>query len=161
MADISVEIVELKPEMVAAATGFGENPEHQAWQKVTAWMKANGLQPSDKLRNFGFNNPNPSPGSPNYGYELWLTGVENLEPTREIAFKEMAGGTYAVAQCQGVENIGNAWRQLVEWRQASRYEHGHHQWLEELLTAPEGPPESYLFNLYLPIEEAGIRAASK
>ena len=71
MEPIEVHIVQLAPMRVASAHGFGASPETLAWDKLTTWAKERGLwQDAAPRRFFGFNNPDPSPGSPNYGYEI-------------------------------------------------------------------------------------------
>ena len=73
-------IVQLEPLRVASAHGFGEGPETLAWDKLTAWARERGLwQDGTSRRFFGFNNPDPSPGSPNYGYETWMTVGSEVE----------------------------------------------------------------------------------
>jgi hypothetical protein len=74
MSELNMRIVKLDAMRVASAQGFGENPEEQAWEKLLAWAEPQGLlADQDAVRFFGFNNPNPSPGSPNYGYDQWVT----------------------------------------------------------------------------------------
>jgi hypothetical protein len=74
MDKLDVRIVHLETMRVASAVGFGANPEEQAWNKILAFAKAKGLpEKPEETRFFGFNNPDPSPGNPNYGYEQWMT----------------------------------------------------------------------------------------
>lgn len=156
MTDLDVRIVELPPLHYVAAYGFGREPEPLAWDKLLAWMKQRGLDFTGR-RLFGFNNPSPTPGSPNYGYEEWLTmeaGRDSqhlAEAGGDIREGHFAGGLYAVARCAGVPNP-EVWGRLVQWRTASPYRPAHHQWLEELLT-PEriGQWDQVEFDLYLPI----------
>lgn len=150
MTDLEVRIVELPPLHYLAAYGFGREPEAQAWEKLLAWMKRRGLGFAGR-RTFGFNNPSPAPGSPNYGYEQWLTVEPGQEPEGDLRLGHFAGGLYAVARCAGVPNP-ELWGRLVQWRAASPYRPAHHQWLEELLT-PEhlGQWDQAQFDLYLPI----------
>jgi DNA gyrase inhibitor GyrI len=152
MADLDVRIVELAPMRVASAYGFGESPETQAWEKILAFAQKNGLG-RENARFFGFNNPNPAPGSPNYGYEQWITVDQDTKPEGDVRITEFGGGLYAVTRFKDVNNIGEVWQSLVLWREDSTYRMGHHQWLEELLTEPDVPYEEYEFDLYLPIVE--------
>lgn len=155
MSNADVRIVKLEPMRVAAALGFGTNPEPQAWQKLLAWMKGQGIDNLKAHRFFGFNNPNPSPGSPNYGYEQWITVGPDAAGDENATVKEVPGGLYAVMRCQGVPNP-QAWGELVMWRDGSAYRPANHQWLEECLT-PEMPADEslWVFDLYLPVVEAG------
>jgi DNA gyrase inhibitor GyrI len=154
MSDLEIRTVELEPMRVAFALGFGTRPEHEAWEKILGFGKSKGLlDDPETVRFFGFNNPDPSPGSPNYGYEQWIVVGKDVEPEGDVKIKEFSGGLYAVTQFKGLENIGEVWKQLVRWQEDSQYKAGHHQWLEELLTPLDVPLEEYVFNLWLPIVE--------
>ncbi len=101
MSESQVRIVKLEPIHVASLHGFGKEPENQAWMKLTAWAKPKGyLDDLQNHRIFGFNNPNPSPGSPNYGYELWMAVGADENPEGEAEIKDFAGGLYAVSRCE-------------------------------------------------------------
>jgi effector-binding domain-containing protein len=156
MSEIEVKIVQLEPMRVASAHGFGTNPEEQAWDKILAFAEAKEIAYSD-ARFFGFNNPNPSPGSPNYGYEQWMTVGPEVEAEGEITIKEIPAGQYAVTRCEGLSTIGEDWQRLVLWFEDSHYKRPANwcQCLEELLTPPGTPPEEFVFNLYLPVTEQG------
>ena len=134
--------------------GFGASPEGLAWDKMSAWLKATHLlEDGQSHRFFGFNNPNPSAGSPNYGYEVWATVDETVQAEGEISVKDFPGGLYAVTRCKGVENIFPTWQQFVRWREESRYQGANYQWLEEHFGALGGPLEELVLDLYLPIGE--------
>jgi len=152
MAELEVRIVQLEPMRLASAYGFGDSPEGQAWEKITAFAEAKGINLKE-VRFFGFNNPDPSPGSPNYGYEQWMTVGEDVEPEQDIRIIKFCGGLYGVTRFKDLSNIGRVWQELVHWREDSPYKMGHHQWLEELLTGPDVPFEEFIFDLYLPIVE--------
>jgi effector-binding domain-containing protein len=154
MSDLEVKIVQLEPMRVAVAHGFGESPEPIAWEKILAFAQVKGIDPAS-ARFFGFNNPNPSPGSPNYGYEQWMTVGPDVEAEGDIVVKEVPARRYATTQFKGLENIGRVWQELVLWFEDSPYDKPA-PWcecLEELLTPPDVPLEEYVFNLYLPIAE--------
>lgn len=156
-----IRIVELGPMRVASFHGFGAEPETKAHQKLYAWMEAHDLMENfEEQRIFGFNNPNPSAGSPNYGYELWLAVGPEVETEGEMEVKDFAGGLYAVLSCtpRSGEEIGEAWQRLVAWQTTSSYQHARHQWLEEHIwevePRTEGDPfegKKLTLNLYLPI----------
>jgi DNA gyrase inhibitor GyrI len=153
MSDLTVRIVELPPLRVASFHGFGPHPEQLAAQKLAAWAAQRGyLADPAQHRIFGFNNPNPSAGSPNYGYEFWIVVGPEVETTAEAPVLEFGGGLYAVTRCQGVENIGPTWGRLVQWLTGSRYGHAEHQWLEENLNPGfVAADEDMLLDLYAPI----------
>lgn len=154
METVDIRILSLPPLRVASALGFGSQPETIAWDKILAFVREKNLkQAVPPPRYFGFNNPDPSPGSPNYGYEQWVTVSAEQQADGEITLKDFSGGLYAVLRCQGIPNP-TIWRKLLAWLETSPYTMGNHQWLEELLSPVES--QEYLFDLYLPIAEAGV-----
>ncbi len=149
-----IRIDELEPMQVVSALGYGESPEEQAWGHIMGFAAATGLDPWDgEHRLFGFNNPDPSPGSPNYGYEQWLTVNPETAVPDPLEAKRFAGGRYAVLRLRGLEGIGEAWKELVTWVEDRGYEiaASEHACLEELLTPIDQPEETWEFDLYLGI----------
>lgn len=154
MSEIEVKIVNLEAKRMLSAYGFGAEPEGMAWEKLMAFGLEKGLIVEGKApATYGFNNPNPSEGSPNYGYEIWLPVDVGIEPEGDLRINDFKGGLYAVTTFKGLENIGEIWGKLVKWREGSKYKHATHQWLEHLKTWPDLPPEEFVFDLYLPIRE--------
>lgn len=153
MKEIEVRIVSLEPTRVASARGFGASPEPIAWRKLLEWARANGIPAEQgKTRFFGFNNPNPSAGSPNYGYEQWMTVAHDVNGNGEVQVKDFAGGLYCVTGCT-LANIGEAWQSLVTWAERSKYGEGSGECLEECLDAVPAKFPDAVFDLYLPIKE--------
>ena len=157
MNNIEVRIVKLPPMRVACVNGFGEGPEEVAFSKMQAWAAAHNLL-GKPYRLFGYNNPDPSPGSPNYGYDVWITVDEPVQEDSEARIIEFPGGLYAVTRVQVQnpwEDIPGAWQKLVKWMENSKYHHGRHQWLEEHI----GPISNvvnelpFTLDLYLPIRK--------
>ncbi|MHA2314338.1 MAG: ArsR family transcriptional regulator, partial [Candidatus Hermodarchaeia archaeon] len=71
--NLFVQVVELEPMRVASVRALSATPENDAWEKMRAWAEPQGLL--DDIDNhpvFGFNNPNPTPGQKEYGYEFWI-----------------------------------------------------------------------------------------
>ena len=154
MNNLEVKIVQLEPMRVASSLGFGGNPEELAFTQLSEYANRRGLLENGILPiTYGFNNPDPSPGSPNYGYEIWLPVSDGIEGEGDISIVEFPGGLYAVTRFQGLEKIGDVWRQLVMWQERSEYGHGRHQWLEKLLNSSENDVEKLIFELYLPISK--------
>jgi DNA gyrase inhibitor GyrI len=154
MDELSVRIVRLAPMRVASAYGFGVSPERIAWQTLLDWAKAGGLlDVAPAPRFFGFNNPNPAPDSPDYGYEQWMTVGPDVAEGAGVTFKEFAGGLYAVTRCENLLTITDTWHRLATWCEGSPYVMGLHQWLEECYTPDVARLEDYVFDLYLPIAE--------
>ncbi len=158
MSEPLVQIVTLKPMRMASAYGFGDSPEEQAWQRISAWAKPKGFL-GDKTAHpmYGFNNPNPSPASAHYGYEIWMKVEPGVEPSGDIRIIEFMGGTYATTRChaQGdpAKNIPAAWKALVGWCKENNHRFGHHQPLESVVSGQDNPAELIL-DLYCPIVES-------
>ncbi len=153
-----IRIVTLPPMRMASVHGFGEGPELLAWEKLAAWAGPKGyLDDREAHPIFGFNNPDPSPGSPNYGYAFWMKVGPDEEATDDVRIVDFEGGLYAVLRCPVHEapgtEIPHTWQRLVAWREQSAYRRGTHQWLEEHL-AVETPGEHFTLDLYLPLAEA-------
>ena len=160
MSDLKVRVVKLEPMRVASVHAFSEGPEIEAGQKLVAWARPKGLlDDPDRYRVFGFNNPDPSPGSPNYGYEFWIVVGPDVEPEGEVKVKEFPGGLYAVTRCDvppggAYEAIPATWQQLVAWCEDSEYQFATHQWLEKHIDLAETSPETgFVLDLHLPIAE--------
>jgi len=134
-----MRIVEIGPISVASFHGYGASPETIAFDRMKAWLAGMGVVTGfPPARVFGFNNPSPASGSPNYGYEFWLelpagtslAAAAQNEP--EVTVKRFDGGRYAALHHEGTgESIPATWKRLVELVVAERHETGHHQWLEE------------------------------
>ena len=137
MSEGQVRIVKLKPVRGARGWAFGPSPEENAWKLLEGWARPLGLLDAGSgNRCFGFNNPSPTEGSPNYGYEVWVTVGPDVEPGGGVTIGELTGGLYAAAPFEGDlenpgESIPTAWQKLDAWVHAHGYHHGAHQWLEE------------------------------
>lgn len=155
MNEIEVRIVRLAPQRVAAAYGFGPGPEEIAWKHMADFVEEKRLDKDNRQhRYFGFNNPSPSPGSPNYGYEQWITIGPEVETSGDIKIKNFEGGLYAVTRTW-LGEITRTWEKLFAWRETSPYRAGSHQWLEEALDVPLdlNITEEMVLDLYIPIAE--------
>jgi DNA gyrase inhibitor GyrI len=151
MTEPDIRIVELPSSRVAATLAFGPNPEIEAWEKVMKWARANDAL-SGSTRFFGFNNPHPVPGSPNYGYEQWMTIGPDAEGSGDVEIKSFEGGLFAVVRCEGLATIGADWGRLVSWAEANAHPMDDRPFLEELLTSPDLPHDQWVFDLHLAIE---------
>jgi DNA gyrase inhibitor GyrI len=178
MSNLDVRIVRLEPSRVVAAYAFGSSPEMHAWESLLSWAKAKGLLNAPIAPNalsapnaptlprfFGFKNPVPDPGSPNYGYEQWMTVAPDVTAdltadvtaNGEVQAKEFSGGLYAVTRCR-LSEMRETWKRLTEWNEEGPYRLAHHQWLEECLTPPVAVPATgterdLVYDLYLPIAQ--------
>lgn len=155
MDELNVRIVHLEPLRFISFHGYGPNPEELAAQKLVAWAGPRGyLADRQAHRIFGFNNPDPTPDSQNYGYEFWLVVGAEAPSINEAPVQEFGGGLNGVTRCLGGENIGVTWQKLGKWLADSPYSYAHRQWLEEHLNAQfPAAPEELLLDLYAPIAE--------
>ena len=156
MSDPNVRIVDLAPMRVATFLGFGPSPEELAWKQLADWAGPKGLlQDPEAHPLFGFDNPSPSAGSPNYGYEVWIKVDPDMPAEEGVRFLDFPGGLYAVASVRPVtgEEIFPAWQQLVAWRERSPYRPAHHQWMEEHIGDIKLSFPDITLDLFLPIAE--------
>jgi len=163
MAGFEARIESLESMMVASVHAFGESPEGEAWKKMEAWAGPIGLLDNiEKHPVFGFNNPNPSPDSKEYGYEFWLAVESEIEPGRGIEWKDYEGGRYAVTVCNVFDEMNSeffrregyleSWKKLRDWVVENQLRPGSHQALERPHD-PRVPEEELVLDLYYPIEE--------
>jgi DNA gyrase inhibitor GyrI len=161
MTKFEPHILRLPPMTVASAHAFGENPEREAWKKMEAWAGPLGLLDDVEAHPvFGFNNPNPSPGSREYGYEFWIAVDPGTELGAGIKQKSHQGGVYAVTSCRLMDEIQSpffqreghleSWKKLVDWAEANQIKRGGHQALEKPHD-PRASEEDLVLDLYLPI----------
>jgi AraC family transcriptional regulator len=157
MNELDVRIVNLPPMRVACINGFGAEPEGMAFDKMKVWAEVHNLLEKPH-RLFGYNNPDPSPGSPNYGYDVWMSVDDSVQAEGEARLIDFPGGLYAVTRID-VKEPGNeipaTWQKLVKWMENSRYHHGRHQWLEEHIGSlgDMGGDQPFTLDLHLPITE--------
>lgn len=148
----AIHVVTLGPMRVARVYGFGASPEAIAGGRLTEWAGARGLL-DGAHRIFGFNNPSPGPGSPNYGYEMWLEVGPDTVTEGGVEIQTFDGGRYGVMRCCGVDSIEASWVKLNAWRENAGYRLGQHQWLEEHIGPFPATPENLTLDLYIPLTE--------
>ncbi len=155
MENSQVTLVTIPALHVISAWSYSTSPEDEAWEKLKAFAEPLGLlQPEKNPIIFGFNNPCPSIGSPNYGYEFCLVTDPSVKAIGDLKVKELPGGLYARMEFDptGTDpcvSIPAAWERLNAWLAASSYQQGQHQWLEEHSC------KGILRALLLPIEKTG------
>ncbi|MHA1962191.1 MAG: GyrI-like domain-containing protein [Candidatus Thorarchaeota archaeon] len=159
--DLSVRVVELKPMRVASVRAISKTPENDAWMKMRAWAEPKGfLKDPEKHPVFGFNNPNPSPGKEEYGYEFWIRIDAEIEPDGEVTAREFDGGLYAVTTCNLKEEIESeffqnngyleSWKNLKDWVKSSKYKLRKGPCLERAHD-PSASEEELVLELHMPI----------
>jgi len=155
----NVRIVELPPMTVAAYCVESETPEVDCAKVFDQFVLENNLQNRSGYRSFGFHNPDPSEGSPVYGYELWVTISEDFNVPKPFVKKQFGGGLYASISAQ-LNEIGERWEALYEWStQNPRYEGDFSlQWFEEQVMdyetfmSEQVPDSEKQLDLLLPIK---------
>jgi hypothetical protein len=115
---------------------FSSAPEDEAFAMLKAWAEGSGvwkrgslLEPDPTLTVYGYNNPNPAAGSPNYGYEFVVCGPD-LPLAPETV--EIEGGNYVVTPFTGSDpsRLPEAWQALVREATRAGYRTAGHQWME-------------------------------
>ncbi|WDV48094.1 effector binding domain-containing protein [Clostridiaceae bacterium M8S5] len=114
----NVRIIFLPPSTVASIQFYCDEPEQHAAEVMDRFVKENNLcKIKPDLRHYGFNNPNPSPntpeGMPDHGYEMWVTIPEDMVVPKPLTKKFFKGGLYAAHMIK----MGNfhEWEWLDEW----------------------------------------------
>ena len=154
MTDLEVKMVDLDSMHVVVATGYGVEPEDEAWGEILDFARSHRLDPWDQThRFFGFNNPDPDPVGTEYGYEQWMTVPDDVGVAAPLQTRDVAGGRYAMVRIHGLDTIGKSWQYLAGWCE----DHGlivdtdRNPCLEELLTPIEYSPDQWEMNLYLAV----------
>ncbi len=158
MDELIVNIVQLEPMRAVTTVGFGQGPEEIAWNRMTAWAKQKGLWKDGKARRFfGMDTSSPSPASPNYGYQVWMTVEPEVAGEGEITVTQMPGGLYAVTRVvvhNPWEDIPSTWKRLMAWVEKSPYQLNHQQCYEETFWSDEPDYHSFTLDLFLPVRAA-------
>ncbi len=148
--DPKIKVIRDLPAMrVASFAGIGRSPEMDALGKMHDWAGKSGILDCP-YRIFGFNNPPPSEGKPEYGYEVWITLPEGFE-CEDARMIEMPPRTYAVMHAV-LSEIEISWRHFSKWLSLGRYEYSGGNCLEEHLAeiGDHGKREPE-FDLYMPV----------
>jgi len=119
----------------------------------------NSLHKRSGYRSFGFNNPDPSEGSPVYGYEMWVAIPDDFDVPAPLIKKKFEGGKFASISTQ-MNEIGERWEALYNWStQSDKYEGDFsRQWLEEQVmdvetfSSKDVPDSEKQLDLLLPIK---------
>ncbi len=151
MSELTVNVTRLEAMRVVCFNGFGPSPEGVALQKLAEWAAEN----RQKGRVFGYNNPSPAVGSPNYGYDAWMQVDRDVTAPQDARVIDFPGGLYGVARVHvnnPEQDIPEAWHALVRWMEENGYQHGQHQWLEEQIE-PDNGSGKFVLDLFLPLQE--------
>lgn len=154
-----VRIVLLPPCTVASYQFEGDDPEETVGEVVSMFIRSSGLyEIKPDARMFGFNNPEPQPGSDYHGYEDWVTIPDDMEVSAPLVKKHYDGGLYAAYTINFPDFY--EWNFLKEWvKNSEKYQEDHRDYLEEHLnwvySSHMGWPENGIdgkIDLLLPIK---------
>ncbi len=116
---MDIRILYLAPATVASSHYIGENPEENAEKALARFIKESNLTVlKPDFRVYGFNNPSPTKGMEQYGYEFFVTIPQNLNVESPLIKKEFAGGLYA-AHCIKMGDF-HEWTPFAEQIKASK-----------------------------------------
>ncbi len=154
-----VRIVLLPPCTVASYQFEGDDPEETVGEVVSMFIRSSRLyEIKPDARMFGFNNPEPQPGSDYHGYEDWVTIPDDMEVSVPLVKKHFAGGLYAAYTINFPDFY--EWNFLKEWvKNSEKYQEDHRDYMEEHLnwvySSHMGWPENGIdgkIDLLLPIK---------
>jgi len=163
---MEIRIVYLPPAEVASYQYVGENPEDSAGEMILEFIRKTGLagiKPDFRL--YGFNNPSPSEGQKEYGYEFWATIPEDMEVEAPLKKKHFDGGLYA-AHCIKMGDF-HEWegfiRQVLEseeyegdWREPRGMDGLLEEELNIYTNVVEGTRENIQLDLLFPIKKKTV-----
>ena len=155
MTEPDVRIQRLPAMRVAWVLAVGHSPEQEAWRLLSRWARPAGLlEDPDSHPVFGFNNPGPSPGMQDYGYEMWVAVDALVQPPEGLGVKEFAGGLYAVTSCRlaPASGVPERWKALLRWVHTSPYTWRRTTHELERVRNPLAPGDEVVLDLYLPVE---------
>jgi DNA gyrase inhibitor GyrI len=110
---MDIVIRELPEMRVASYRSISASPETEAWSVLSRWARERGLF-DGPFRIFGFNDPNPKPGVPEYGYRFRITVADDVEGGDGVEIETVPGGRFAVGHIEvnAVEDIGAGWKEF-------------------------------------------------
>jgi len=156
----NVRIVRLPAMAVASHCAVSATPEADCAKTFDPFVLGNNLRERSGFRSFGFNNPDPSEDSPEYGYETWVTIPEDFNVPAPFVKKQFDGGLFASISAN-LNEIGERWAALYEWCASSdKYDFDPAaQWLEELsmdyedFISDDTPTGDKQLDLLMPIKQ--------
>lgn len=163
--NINIRLEKIKIMRAAYFHALSDNPEEDAWKKAEKWADQKGLLKKEStLRIFGRNTyptENPEP----HGYGFFITITPDIKVEKDIFIRLIAGGLYAVALCEGLEQMGIVWPELWKWVGESEYNYigetkgdngfelGFEEHLNWYSTFIEKSEKKFIFNLMLQLWE--------
>ena len=116
-----VRIEEIEPMRAAFFHSLSNTPEEDSWNKAESWAREKKLLLVDsRIQIFG-RNIYPTEKPEPHGYGIYITLPPNFELESEIQERSIPGGLYALAKCNGLEEMSIKWPELWKWVENSDY----------------------------------------
>ncbi|MCK5045797.1 MAG: effector binding domain-containing protein [Candidatus Heimdallarchaeota archaeon] len=156
--ELEVQFIRLQPMRVVSFQAISESPENEAWAKLREWAEPKGyFDDLDKNPIYGFNNPNPSPGKKEYGYEFWLVVNPDFK-SDEVEVKDVPESFNVVTRCNvedPVRDITEAWKKILEWIKKHKIKFAGRCGIEKVIV-PSHSGEGFILDIYIPVVEDSI-----
>jgi DNA-binding transcriptional MerR regulator len=152
----SVRVVLLPPCTIASYHFIGENPEETVGTAIDKFVHESRLyEKKPDSRMFGFNHPNPSPNSPHYGYEDWVTIPDDMEVPAPLVKKRFEGGMYAAHTI--VFPDFHEWKLLSKWvEESDKYDSNYSEQGEEIMGGCLEEHLNWIYSSHMGWPENGI-----
>ncbi len=156
--ELEVQFIRLLPMRVVSFQTISESPENDAWMKLRDWAEPKGyFDDLEKNPIYGFNNPNPTPGKKEYGYEFWLVVSSDFE-SDEVIVKDIPESFNVVTRCNvedPMRDIPEAWKKTIEWIKKNKIKFADRCGLEKVIV-PSHSGEGFILDIYISVEEDSI-----
>ena len=156
--ELEVQFIRLQPMRVVSFQAISESPENEAWAKLREWAEPKGyFDDLEKNPIYGFNNPNPSPGKKEYGYEFWLVVNPDFK-SDEVEVKDVPESFNVVTRCNvedPVRDITEAWKKILEWIKKHKIKFAGRCGIEKVIV-PSHSGEGFILDIYIPVVEDSI-----
>ena len=120
---LRVHFERLTPMRVVSFHAYSKSPERDASLKMNEWARANGILINKETHpTFGFDNPSPTRGKEEYGYEFWLKIDDDFETDDDIKIIDIPERLYAVTTSWRLADVGRDWKNLDRWLKEHDYE---------------------------------------
>ncbi len=156
--ELEVQFIHLLPMRVVSFHAVSVTPENDAWIKLREWAEPKGyFDDLDKNPIYGFDNPSPTPGKKEYGYEFWLV-VDPDFKSDEVKIKDVPESFNVVTRCNVediTKDIGKAWTKILEWIKKHKIKIARKYGLEKVIV-PSDSGEGFILDIYVPVDEDSI-----
>lgn len=156
--ELEVQFIRLQPMRVVSFQAISESPENEAWAKLREWAEPKGyFDDLEKNPIYGFNNPDPSPGKKEYGYEFWLVVNPDFK-SDEVEVKDVPESFNVVTRCNvedPARDITEAWKKILQWIKKHKIKFAGRCGIEKVIV-PSHSGEGFILDIYIPVKEDSI-----